>query len=257
MTEHQFDAICTFRKAFKKQVQTIKSNLKNAGIFEKLVQLQQKAADIDGVKSYPIDNPLVYNKTLDDITIDDDIRLIVTGDNPGKEEQAACNERYLVGQSGRLAEGFFKKHHELNIDFRKNTIILNKTCIHTAKTKELRFLITQAPPILEEIFIQDQIFFAQQTAILHKALGDNCLFWLIGYTELKPRGIFLPYKKTLLKEYHHPENTDPAYKRVFVYRHFSMNSFLIDLNRAITANTPISDTLQKLGTLHKKEVLEI
>ena len=44
--------------------------------------------------------PIVYNTALDEITKNDDIKLIVIGDNPGKDEQLLQNQKYLVGQAG-------------------------------------------------------------------------------------------------------------------------------------------------------------
>jgi len=67
--------------------------------------------------SYNIETPMVYNHSLDLIEEKDEIYLILVGDNPGKEEQKHSNQRYLVGHSGRVAEGFFKRHKELEIDF--------------------------------------------------------------------------------------------------------------------------------------------
>ena len=100
----------------------------------------QKAAYEKDTPEYPLENAVVYNTSLDSVTEEDDIHLIVVGDNPGKEEQFEKNRKYLVGQSGRIAEGFFRRNEELNTDFRKNVIILNKTPLHTAKTKHLNYL---------------------------------------------------------------------------------------------------------------------
>ena len=60
---------------------------------------------------------------MDRLTPDDEIKLIVIGDNPGKDEQLTKNQRYLVGQAGKIADGFFKRNPELGIDFRKNVVI--------------------------------------------------------------------------------------------------------------------------------------
>ena len=58
--------------------------------------------------AYAVETPIVYNRALDDVTSNDEIRLILVADNPGRREQAAVNRRYLVGPSGKIAEKFFR-----------------------------------------------------------------------------------------------------------------------------------------------------
>ena len=137
MNNNQWKYFCDFRAAFKQKVQewTV--------CVPQLRDLQKKAAELAGTPVYPFENPVVYNTDLDKITAADDIKLIVIGDNPGKDEQLNKNQRYLCGQAGKLAEGFFKNHPDLGIDFRRNVIILNKTPIHSAKTAQLKTMIKQ------------------------------------------------------------------------------------------------------------------
>ncbi|MDE6718512.1 MAG: hypothetical protein K2J68_01460, partial [Treponemataceae bacterium] len=212
---------------------------------------------------YPVQTPVVYNRALDEITRDDEIRLIVIGDNPGKDEQLEKNNRYLVGQSGKIAEGFFRKNPALGIQFRKNAIILNKTPIHTAKTSHLKFLAKNSERIAR-LILQSQIWLAQKTAQLHKALLASEL-WLVGYAELKPKGIFVPYRDALLEEYRGEKNygaeNRKAWERVFVYQHFSMNRFLIDLkefsgaeNCAAFDEASLKKNLEALGAKHRREI---
>ena len=99
----------------------------------------------------------MYNRSIDDIKKEDDIKIILIGYNPGKDEQLERNRRYLVGQSGKIADGFFRKNPELGIDFRKNVLILNKTPLHTAKTKKLTLLIKEGPPLVANIILKNQI----------------------------------------------------------------------------------------------------
>lgn len=96
------------------------------------------AQSIESTNTYTIETPLVYNHSLDEITQEKTIKLVLVTDNPGKEEQKSQNQRYLVGQAGKLGNTFFKKHPELKIDFRENVIILNKTILHTPKTLDLK-----------------------------------------------------------------------------------------------------------------------
>ena len=222
---------------------------------EILKPLQKQIANQDKVPEYPIENPIVYNTALDEVSQSDEIKLILIGDNPGKNEQLEINQKYLVGLSGKIADNFFKKNIELQTDFRKNVIILNKTPIHTAKTKELLFLANQNKEIAE-LIKTSQIWMAKKTVELQIAL--NCKMWLVGYAEVKEKGIFQEYKKTLFEEYQKNEDGKNAYKNFFVYQHFSMNRFLIDLNEFSsskeTTNKSLETRLNELGTIHKKQI---
>ena len=134
MTKNQWKAFCEYREKMKN---CCENWLKFSNQLE---YLQKKAAEID-TPPYPLETAVVYNRAYDEICEEDEINLIVIGDNPGKDEQLKKNNKYLVGQSGKIAAGFFAKNPELKTDFRKNVIIMNKTPVHTAKTKHLKFLI--------------------------------------------------------------------------------------------------------------------
>lgn len=268
MTESQFSAIENFRKEYKKKCDEW------SAFSDELVPLQTSASQKD-TPPYPVETPVVYNRALDEITRDDEIRLIVIGDNPGKDEQLAKNNRYLVGQSGKIAEGFFRKNPVLGIDFRANAIILNKTPIHTAKTSHLKFLAKNSARTAN-LILQSQIWLAQKTSQLHQNLiagaveKNPCELWLVGYAELKPKGIFVPYRDALLQEYCRKKNCDAgsaesceAWNRVFVYQHFSMNRFLIDLkefssaeNCAAFDEATLKKNLESLGAKHRDEIFE-
>ncbi len=255
MTETQWNAISTFRTQFKEQLAIWTKVIDSNNLKELLLTIQKEGANKDGVPPYSLDNVLVYNKALDDITKEDSISLIVIGDNPGKEEQLDKNCRYLVGQSGKIAEGFFKRNPELNTDFRKNVIILNKTPLHTAKTKELSLIKKYNCPILDSLLLESQIWMAKNTALLHEELckehSDSCQLWLVGYGELKEKGLFLPYKKTLQDFYAYKKTIK---EQIFVYQHFSMNRFLIDLNTHSDPKNSLKENLQELGKSHRLEI---
>lgn len=231
-----------------------------------LPKLQQQAAILDKVPPYSIENPIVYNTALEDISQQSDIRLIVIADNPGKEEQLNKNQKYLVGLAGKIASGYFQKNPQLNIDFRKNTIILNKTPIHSAKTKELNKIIQLAPQNhkkeIQDLITESQIWMAQETAKLHQKLlqgsenKDYPQLWLVGYSELKEKGIFTDYKNELKKQYQTSEEAKKAWANVFVYQHFSMNRFSIDLKEFSTENKnlDLKTQLKTLGKKHKDEI---
>lgn len=281
MTDSQWKIFSTFKKELKEKCDEWNK------FAAELIPLQKETSRED-TPDYPVENAVVYNTALDELTPDSEIKLIVIGDNPGKSEQLNINQKYLVGQAGKLADGFFKKHPELEIDFRKNVIILNKTPIHSAKTKHLskieKSLGSKNSPAVKLIY-DSQIWMAQKTAQLHIDLFNAALatytglsdipflpeLWLVGYSELKPRGLFLSYRDTLAQTYNgQPKSTSATYtdqpkstgtsidpwSRVFVYQHFSMNCFNKDITNYETINSSLSlkQSLEQLGILHKSEI---
>lgn len=245
MTETQWEAFSSFRSLFKNQIEQWKETLSPYN--EEIRLLQKEAAARDKVPPYSLDNIFVYNKFLDNVLPEDDIKIILIGDNPGKAEQLMENQAYLVGQSGKIADNFFKRNPELGIDFRKNVIILNKTPFHTAKTKELKTFEKCGIEDVTNIIRESQVFMAEQTARLHQKL--QCQLWLVGYSELKNNGIFIPYRDALKGAYKDFENSS-----VYVYQHFSMNRFLIDLKERSDKNLSLKDNLLSLGKIHRKEI---
>ena len=229
MTNFQWECFNKFRNTFKDMVTQWNNQAKS------LIIVQEKAMEFFKNLDYELQTPIVYNTALDEITQKDEIKLIVIGDNPGKDEQLTKNQKYLVGQAGKLGNSFFKNHDELGIDFRKNVIILNKTPIHSAKTNQLKKFATFGGKEIENLIKETQIWMAQETAKLHQNLlkgSENKDFpqlWLVGYSELKEKGIFTDYKNELKKQYQTSEEAKNAWDNVFVYQHFSMNRFSIDL----------------------------
>lgn len=227
-----------------------------------LIPLQKAASEKD-TPEYPHETQVVYNTALDELTEESEIKLIVIGDNPGKDEQLSKNQKYLVGQSGKVAASFFSKNPELETDFRKNVIILNKTPVHTAKTKHLKSVAKNGGKQIEAFIQESEIYMAQKTAELHKQL---CLaaassneksvapeLWLVGYSELKKNGIFQKYKELLKAGY---DDSAELWDKVFVFQHFSMNRFAIDLGEYRKKNPGITlkDAISGLGKIHKKEI---
>lgn len=281
MTDSQWKIFSTFKKELKEKCDEWNK------FAAELIPLQKETSRED-TPDYPIENAVVYNTALDELTPDSEIKLIVIGDNPGKSEQLNINQKYLVGQAGKLADGFFKRHPELEIDFRKNVIILNKTPIHSAKTKHLSKIeksleSTNSPA--SKLIYDSQIWMAQKTARLHIDLYNAALatytdpsnipflpqLWLVGYSELKPRGLFLPYRDTLAQTYNgQPNSTFATYTDqskstvtpidpwscVFVYQHFSMNCFNKDITNYQNADSSgsLKNSLECLGKLHKREI---
>lgn len=256
MTNFQWECFNKFCTTFKDMVTQWNNQAKS------LILVQEKAMDFFKNVDYELQTPIVYNTALDEITQNDEIKLIVIGDNPGKDEQLAKNQKYLVGQAGKLGNNFFKNHEELGIDFRKNVIILNKTPIHSAKTNQLKKFATFGGKEIENLIKETQIWMAQETAKLHQKLlqgsenKDYPQLWLVGYSELKEKGIFTDYKNELKKQYQTSEEAKNAWDNVFVYQHFSMNRFSIDLKEFSTENKnlDLKTQLKTLGKKHKDEI---
>ena len=245
MTQQQWNYFCDFKDQFKSQVEEWKKAA------PELTELQRQAALQAKTPEYPFETSVVYNRALDELTPEDEIKLIVIGDNPGKDEQLAKNNKYLVGQAGKIAEGYFRKNPELGVDFRKNVIILNKTPIHSAKTLQLNTIAKQGGEKIAALIKESQLWMAQKTAQLHAALGTE--LWLVGYSELKPRRIFCPYRDQLKASC-----SLEAWARVYVFQHFSMNRFTIDLADFVKAGkkekAPLESNIHELGLLHRKEI---
>lgn len=256
MTIFQWEYFNNFCNSFKNKVTEWNNQAKS------LIVVQNKAKDFFNNVDYELQTPIVYNTALDEITQNDEIKLIVIGDNPGKDEQLAKNQKYLVGQAGKLGNSFFKNHEELGIDFRKNVIILNKTPIHSAKTNHLKKFASFGGKEIEDLLKETQVWMAQETAKLHQMVlqgSENKDFpqlWLVGYSELKEKGIFTDYKNELKKQYQTSEEAKNAWANVFVYQHFSMNRFSIDLKEFSTENKnlDLKTQLKTLGKKHKDEI---
>ena len=241
MTEFQWKIFSDFRCEFKKKISewSVFSN--------ELKILQEKSAENDKIPNYKIENPVVYNRALDEISETSEIKLIICADNPGKNEQLSQNQKYLIGQAGKLAEGFFRNNKEFKIDFRKNAIILNKTPVHSAKTAELKFIYKNSSDEIKNLLDETQIWMAKKTAELSDTL--NCPIFLAGYSELKKGGIFTIYKNEL-------KNSIKNMNSVLVFQHFSMNRFSIDFKNFMQKNPNLSkeEALKQLGLLHQKEI---
>lgn len=257
MTEKAWEIFCNFKSEYKTQIKQWMQQADN------LSDLQKIVSDLYNTPEYPIETPIVYNRALDEFSKNDDIRLIVIGDNPGKDEQLAKNNKYLVGQAGKIAEGYFKKNPELGIDFRKNVIILNKTPIHSAKTNHLKKIAALGGKEIAELINETQIWMAQKTAELHLNLcqaycdSENPLIpelWLVGYSEVKPKAIFEKYRDVLKASY----DNSPFWNQVYTFQHFSMNRFPIDLknfmNESENKDLSLNDAIHKLGTKHTQEI---
>jgi len=216
------------------------------------ISVIQALVDNRGGPSYTVDTPVVYNLALDDFTPESEIKMILVADNPGRREQAAENRRYLVGPSGKIAEKFFRDNPRLGIDFRKNALILNKTPIHTPRTAELRELCAMGDSALHNAVLSSQAAMAKLLAEFWTALGASIPVWITGYSEMKKGGIFETYTETLKQLC---AAKAPFKNSVFLFRHFSMNQFTIDLKQQTRPNETTKKTLLRLGCAYRRRVL--
>ncbi|MDA8411376.1 MAG: hypothetical protein M0001_13435 [Treponema sp.] len=220
--------------------------------------LQERLREALGYDDYRIETPIVFNRALRDLDASSTPSYIIVADNPGKNEQLSRNLRYLVGQSGKLAEGWFRR--ELGIDFRKEVIIINKTPIHTPKTAELRKLLALAgeaggeQPLREALatlLADSQRWMAGMAARLHEALGVP--LWISGYGELGPRGIFRPYAEALSRECSNTPEKSRA--DILLFRHFSMNQFAIEMKARRDPSLPLREDLLRIGAENRRRIL--
>lgn len=195
---------------------------------------------------YPIETPIVYNRALDDIGPQSLIRWIVVADNPGRREQESDGQRYLIGPSGKATENFFKR--ELGLDFRTDAIVINKTPIHSAKTAQLKKLV-QLYPDMKPVLLDSQAFMASLVLSMQKALGASV--WIMGLSELGPRGIFRPWAEHLLSLY---EREPERYSKLYVFNHFSMGSFASDLKKRRLASESEAQAVLRIGMENRVRV---
>jgi len=201
-----------------------------------LLPAQEKLRELCGEAGYAVETPVVYNRALRDVSINDTIKWIMIADNPGKNEQLASQNRYLVGTSGKSAENFFK--NQLHIDFRAEVLIINKSPVHTPKTTQLRRLI-QIYPALEAIFIESQHYMADLAWNLQKL--THAPIWMMGISELKPRGLFSAWYQRFISGM-------PADPAVYAFNHFSMGSFAQDFKKRRLPSESPEQAVLRIGT---------
>ncbi len=250
MNKEAYAALDRARKRFRALVSRIEAE--NPG----LAAIQDKLRIERGYDDYRIETPIVYNRALDEVKPADAFSFILVADNPGKREQLAVNNRYLVGQSGKLAEGFFNKR--LGVDFRREVLILNKSPIHTPKTAELRRLLALADELgprqgqaLRAAFTGSQAEMALIARGLHGA--SDTVLWLSGLGEFGPKGLFRRYADALGKAY--LDAPQALRDRVWLFRHFSMNQFAIEVKNNADPTKPLMTELERIGVANRKRVL--
>ena len=222
-----------------------------------LKTVQQELVDKKTGPKYQVETSIVYNCAIDEINPGTDVRLILVADNPGRREQAV--RRYLVGPSGKLAEGFFSKHPSLGIDFRNNVLILNKTPVHTPRTADLRELCRLGGESLTKALAASQDFMAKILGEFHQIFAPLPV-WIVGYGEMKRGGIFETYTRSLKTIYGQKttgqnEPCDARREELLFFRHFSMNQFTVDFKRQTRTGETENESLFRMGTAYRERVL--
>jgi hypothetical protein len=212
-----------------------------------------------GYGDYRVETPVVYNRALDEVGPQDEPRVVLVADNPGKMEQLEANNRYLVGHSGKLAASWFLR--ELGLDFRRKVLILNKTPVHTPKTADLAILARSSPALrtrLEALLAESQAAMAGIAWRLYAALrgtgtGEAApVLWISGLGELKPGGLFEVYRGELARRL--ASAAAGQREGVWAFNHFSMNQFAIELKRKASPGFPIAEELVRIGRENRLRV---
>ncbi len=277
MTNSQWSRFQQVRQNYKTYIDELSTVLPNlSDVLSQLVAARSGPA-------YPVETPVVYNHALDDIGPKDQIKIILVADNPGRREQSAAERRYLIGPSGKLADGFFRQHPELGIEFRKHVLILNKCPIHTPRTGELRDLTHLGGPSIEQAIKESQYAMARFIHQFHEIFAGEAELWIIGYSELGRGKLFEPFTNALLNTYSvkntgagpateispaawalpagtAPEsrtstNENPHLKNsIYLYRHFSMNQFSADFARQRFEGESTQETLHRIGSQYRARI---
>jgi hypothetical protein len=249
MKRKQYEAFDALRGEFRDYVTML------SGRSPWLGGLQEELRAELGYEDYRVETPIVYNRALDDVGLGDEPAYIVVADNPGKNEQKASQNRYLVGQSGKLATGWFAA--ELGLDFRKACLIVNKTPIHTPKTAEIALLkklarrkSSRLGEEMDALLDESQRWMAGFARRLHGAMG--CVLWISGYGELRPGKLFRSWAEETGRLYASAPRS--LTDKVWVFRHFSMNQFSIEYSRSNAPGTP-RERLAAIGTARRGEIL--
>lgn len=210
--------------------------------YESFQVLRDKFREYTGnISGKELDVLPVYNKDLDTFTGQSKIKYILIADNPGKEE--AVEHRYLIGHAGRQARNFFENSGLVSV-FEDEVMVLNKTCIHTDSTSELRVLKKS------ELLAGSQRFMAETAYGFHRIL--DCEMWIVGCSEFKERGIFTEFRETLTDCYSR-EKRSLLKEKVFCYKHFSYGNFSHDLK--VHPSQDLNIKLQDIGTEMRKRFL--
>lgn len=216
---NKFSQFCKLIDNFQEQIEIWKKE--NPGLLEKLKSVNVEVCK--GGNGYRIDNAIVFNRNLRKLS-ESGPKYIIVADNPGMDEQKEENSCYLIGKAGQMTRNFFI-NNGLVKDFDKEVAVLNKTCIHTKSTIDLKKLKE-----FKILIDKTQIFMADLAVDIQKIFDSK--LWIIGCSELKEKGIFSAYLKRLKERY---ENDAEDHRdQLFFYPHFSYGNFQKNLNAVLS-----------------------
>lgn len=226
MTQEQFDKLQHIRKDFKKKVEEFN---------EKYPQMKDEILGLYH-KKYDLKKAFIYNRKLDDLKVEDNIKYIWVTDNPGFNE--ALQERYAVGSSGKGAKNFMETFKFVK-NYDKEVLVLNKSCLHTRITNDLKKLKNY-----KEIIDESQIYMAQLTADLLAVF--NCPLWILGISNLN--NLFSPYTNKLINNINLEET--------YLYYHFSQGQFKKIYNKTAIDNPSLSpkEICKLIGVNNRKRL---
>jgi len=189
-------------------------------------------------RKYDIENSIVFNRALLEIG-NSSVKYILVADNPGMDEQKNDNQRYLTGQAGKCARNFFV-NNGLVKDFEKEVVVLNKSCIHTHSSADLKKLHE-----FKDLVESSQYFMADIAVDIHKIFG--CKLWVVGCSELKNKGVFEPFLNRIKERY----SADAKHLKdsVYFYPHFSYGNFQKNINMQKSDNAVVlnEEVIEKAG----------
>jgi len=210
---------------FQEQVEFWKKG--SPGLLEKIQCVSVEVCKCE--RGHKIDNAIVFNRNLRKLS-ESGPKYILVADNPGMDEQKEENSCYLIGKAGQMTRNFFL-NNGLVTDFDAQVAVLNKTCIHTKSTGDLKRLKE-----FKMLIDKTQMFMADLAVDMQKIYGSK--LWVIGCSELKQKGIFETYLKRLKERY---ENDAKDHKdNLFFYPHFSYGNFQKNLNSVLSQNSELT-----------------
>lgn len=230
MTKEQFEKFCSFRDEFRNQILLWNKKYN--------VILKGKIEELEG---YEITDSFIYNKKLDEITKDDNIKYIWIQDNPGYNEM--LQSRYAVGASGKAGQNFMKNSGLIS-DFDKEVIVLNKSPVHTKVTAVLSKLKNR------EIQDESQKYMAELIFGMHSIF--KCDLWILGISNLN--GIFRTFTENMENLY----KNSSLNKKMFLYYHFSQGQFKKAYNskESELGNSNKDEILESIGIENRKKYFD-
>lgn len=182
-----------------------------------------------------------------------DIRYILIGDNPGKEERKV--REYFVGGAGMTARLFFERY--LVKDFDRQVLCLNKTPIHTNVTAGLGSLLENKQALIRD----SQTYMANLAYTLHKQLQKPVV--VCGFGDCRASGKYrgerwpLRLEQPKIGTYFFNqlrENFRDSAEQLYLVKHFSHDKFFEDFNIQAYWNDPEGRFLE-IGSQYRRELL--